>query len=209
MQAEDPPTPAAPEAPPARGRPRDPGLQDRVFDAAIAVYASSGWRDFTFDAVARAAGVGKAALYRRWPTRGDLLRETLEARWYRVGGMDTGSLEGDLTALARMIFDSGVGPHGDVVLHYRADLHQHAEVRRLTGSYGRELIAEARMIVRRAAARGELQGDASPALIIDVVVGAMLNRISATPDRLRATMVAKRDQIIADLVQFVIRGAGG
>ena len=43
-------------ATPTRGRPLDPGLEDRVFDAAIALYAETGWAGFSFEAVARRAG---------------------------------------------------------------------------------------------------------------------------------------------------------
>jgi DNA-binding transcriptional MerR regulator/predicted nucleic acid-binding protein len=42
------------------GRPRDPNLESRVFAAALRVYAEAGWSGFSFDAVARRAGVGKA-----------------------------------------------------------------------------------------------------------------------------------------------------
>jgi len=207
MQGEDSTPTRAPDVSPARGRPRDPQLESRVFDAAIAVYAAGGWRDFTFEAVARTAAVGKSGLYRRWGTRGELLCETLEARWYRVRGIDTGSIAGDLMALAAMIFDSGVGPYGDVLLHYRSDLHLYDEVREATRPYARELVAEPRAIVRRAVARGELPADTRPALIIDVIVGAVINRLSATPVRLRPIMLAQRDRFLRDLVGLVVRKA--
>ena len=64
----------------ARGRPRDPNLEERVFDAAIAVYAEGGWRTFSFATVAARAGVGKAALYRRWESPGEMLKDVLDAR---------------------------------------------------------------------------------------------------------------------------------
>jgi DNA-binding transcriptional MerR regulator len=48
------------------GRPRDPDLESRVLAAALRVYAEAGWSGFSFDAVARRAGVGKAPLYLRW-----------------------------------------------------------------------------------------------------------------------------------------------
>ena len=88
-----------------------------MFDAAIALYAAAGWGGFNFDAIARAAGVGKAALYRRWASREALFRETLEARWYAVQAIDTGTLRGDLLALGRMNFDALAGPFGEVGQH--------------------------------------------------------------------------------------------
>ena len=65
--------PAA-EAPPAGvgvrpGRRRDPELDERVLEAALTVYARQGWAGFNFDAVAREAGCGRPALYRRWQSK--------------------------------------------------------------------------------------------------------------------------------------------
>lgn len=206
MQAED---RLAPEmGQPPRGRPRDPSLEARVYDAAMAVYAEAGWAGFSFEAVARAAGVGKAALYRRWRDRGDLLRETLNARWYRLDTLDEGTLRGDLTRLAETIFDALTGPNGAALLHLSADLALQPEVRLLMRPYARNLTTAARAIVRRAQARGEVASDRTPALVIDVVVGAVTNRISAAPARLRPTIVARRDQIIGELIDLVMRGLG-
>ena len=77
--------------------------------------------------MARRSGVGKAALYRRWPSRGELLRQTFEARWFAVDRINSGTLRGDLTALARMIFTTLTSPYGaasrwmamDAVQHHR------------------------------------------------------------------------------------------
>ena len=53
--------------------------------------------------VAEVAGVGRSTVYRRWPTRSDLLREahTEHTRDLRIP--DTGSLTEDVHRLARML----------------------------------------------------------------------------------------------------------
>jgi AcrR family transcriptional regulator len=181
-------------------------MESRVFDAALAVYAEHGWSGFNFDAVSRVAGVGKAAIYRRWSKRTDLLKETLKARWEWVSAIDTGTLNGDLIALARMMFDAHAGPCGDVGFHLRSEPRRFAELRAFADPYRDDLVHEGRRIVRRAINRGELPASASPGLIMDVVVGAVINHVSSTPERLRSAMIAKRDQFIADLVGLV--GAG-
>src|ERR1700731_4692469 len=61
-----------------RGRPADPDIERRVIAAALSVYGEAGWAGFSLDRVARRAPVGKAALYRRWPTKEDLLLAALE-----------------------------------------------------------------------------------------------------------------------------------
>jgi AcrR family transcriptional regulator len=191
-----------------RGRPRDPDLEGRVFDVAIALYADGGWSSFTWERIARAAAVGKAALHRRWQSRGELLHQTLEARWTSFGAIRTDTLAGDLTALAEGLFDSLAGPVGKVMLHMRYDNLNVPEVKAATRPFTEGIVQQARAIVRRAIARGELPVGTSPALIIDVAVGAIMNRFSTTPDHLRPAMIAQRDMMIGDLVALIVRGAG-
>ena len=44
------------------GRPRDPGVDRRIAQAALDLFADAGWAGFAMEAVARRAGVGKASL---------------------------------------------------------------------------------------------------------------------------------------------------
>lgn len=63
---------------PARGRPRDAGLDRRITEAALNVLADSGIAAFTIEAVAQGAGVGKATIYRRYSGRDDVLAAALD-----------------------------------------------------------------------------------------------------------------------------------
>ncbi|HEY2650800.1 MAG TPA: TetR family transcriptional regulator, partial [Solirubrobacteraceae bacterium] len=56
---------------------------ERIVDAAQVVFSASG-RGASMDDVAAAAGVGVATVYRRFPTKRDLLRTVLERRWDEV-----------------------------------------------------------------------------------------------------------------------------
>jgi AcrR family transcriptional regulator len=191
-----------------RGRPRDPLLEARVFDAAMALYAEAGWPGFNFDAVARTAGVGKASIYRRWPTRGELLRQTFEARWFAVEEIDTGALRGDLLALAGTIGGTLTGPYGAARSRMSVDAAQFPEVRECFHPYTEAMIHQARAIVRRAIARGELDHEVSPALVMDLVVGAVTNHVGTTPPHLRAAMLRKIGAFTETLVETVLRGVG-
>lgn len=53
---------------------------ERIVDAAHVVFSASG-RVASMDDVAAAARVGVATVYRRFPTKQDLLRTVLERRW--------------------------------------------------------------------------------------------------------------------------------
>ena len=70
-------TTAGAEAP-ARGRPRDAALDLRIAEAALDVLADQGIASFTIEAVAQRAGVGKAAIYRRYAGRDEVLAAAMD-----------------------------------------------------------------------------------------------------------------------------------
>lgn len=89
--------------PARRGRKRDASRDAVILDAALAELAESGYAGMTTDAVATRAGVGKAAMYRRWPSKADLALDAvarLNAQAVDPAALaDTGSLAGDLRAM--------------------------------------------------------------------------------------------------------------
>jgi AcrR family transcriptional regulator len=86
------------------GRPsrrRGDELEAALLAAAWEQLLDAGYPGFTFDAIAERAHTSKPVLYRRWPTRHDLLAATL-ARQGRASALtapDTGSLRTDLIAI--------------------------------------------------------------------------------------------------------------
>ena len=189
-----------------RGRPRDPALEDRVFDTAIALYAAGGWSAFTFEAIARESGVGKSSLYRRWPDRGALLADTFEARWIRVKQIDSGTLRGDLTELAEMMFANLTGAHSGVDRWTSLDAMTHPEVRTAIAPYKEEVVLQGRAITHRAAARGEVSQRLNAGLVMDLVVGAVTNHVATTPQHLQKAMLRKRATFISSLIETVLKG---
>lgn len=59
-------------------RQRDPALEDRILDAARRLWKNGADKALTMRAVARAAGTNTPAVYRRFPSREDILRALLE-----------------------------------------------------------------------------------------------------------------------------------
>lgn len=62
---------------PGAGRRRDPAIDDRLRQAARTLYAREGWAGYHFDGVAKAAGVSKDAVYRRYADAQALLLDAL------------------------------------------------------------------------------------------------------------------------------------
>ena len=71
----------------APGRPRNPEVDRRIADAAMEVFGELGWEGFTVEGVAKRAGVGKASIYLRWPTKEALLVDAVESRVLKVSNV--------------------------------------------------------------------------------------------------------------------------
>ncbi|WP_155370021.1 TetR/AcrR family transcriptional regulator [Catellatospora vulcania] len=59
------------------GPPRDPARDAQILRAATELLAEGGYPALTMDKAAARAGVGKATVYRRWPSRAELAAEAL------------------------------------------------------------------------------------------------------------------------------------
>jgi len=97
------------------GRPRDSSRDALILEVTLAVLAESGYDGLTVDKVAGRVGAGRATIYRRWPTKVDLVLDAV--RRLSQGDVapdhlpDTGSLREDMVAM--------VLPQSEEEQHYR------------------------------------------------------------------------------------------
>lgn len=192
--------------PAGRGRPRDPRIEARILDAALTLYGRQGWLGFSLDGVARSAHVSKDAMYRRWKTRDSLLRDALHQRWDWVAAIDRGDVRGDLLELGARTFDTFAGPYGEVALQLRADARRFAEVRAFAEPYREMMVRQGRGVVRLGIERGDLPPAANPGMIMDLLVGGIINHIASTPRRLREAMVEDGPNFVRLMVDVVLAG---
>jgi AcrR family transcriptional regulator len=78
------------------GRPRDSAIDRAVLDSASELLDELGYPGLAIEQVARRAGVSKTAIYRRWPTRQQLVLAELKRRMGRVVPPQTGCTRCDL-----------------------------------------------------------------------------------------------------------------
>src|SRR6188472_623702 len=83
------------------GRPRDPRADRAILEATLELIAVVGVSDFRVEDVAARAGVGKAAIYRRYASKDDLVTAAVAALVSEIEVPDTGSTREDLLALMR------------------------------------------------------------------------------------------------------------
>jgi len=90
-------------AKPKLGRKRDHTRDPEILEAALDVLAETGYDGMTIDMVAARAKAGKATLYRRWSSKGDLVVDAVACmKSVDLTTLpDTGTLRGDLVAMIR------------------------------------------------------------------------------------------------------------
>jgi AcrR family transcriptional regulator len=191
-------TPASP------GRPRDPGVDRRIAQAALDVFADAGWAGFSMETVARRAGVGKASLYLRWNSKETLLTDAVTMRLARVADVDTGTLVGDLVELADQMLEIYAGDTGRAALRLSLEaaaipgVAEHYEDMRLAQTRA------ARAIVRRGIARGELPAATSVTLLLDTLIGGAMMHAITTPADKRAALAGDTRRHARRLVDFLL-----
>jgi AcrR family transcriptional regulator len=90
---------------PRLGRKRDHTRDPEILSAALEVLAETGFDGMTIDMVATRAKAGKATLYRRWPSKNELVIDAVACM--KRGDLDlahlpdTGTLRGDLLAMIK------------------------------------------------------------------------------------------------------------
>lgn len=179
-----------------------PAVTEALTRALFEEWARYGYVGISLERVAQRAGVGKAALYRRWPSKLAMVAERLEHVGIEMAPiMDTGSLEGDIKAL---LYQFRRVLRHRLVRRILPDLH--AEMQRnpaLAGGVRSRVQIERRQraasILQRAIARGELPADTDIELFNDAGGGMLYWRMIITRDR------ADRDYLEA-LTTFIVAG---
>jgi AcrR family transcriptional regulator len=156
-------------------------MEARVHEAALAVYRDRGWSGFSFDVVAKTAGVGKNALYLRWASREDLLVAALEQLIVEVPELDRGSVREDLHFLVASMAATFTGPAGLAPLRVLLEAHSAPELFNRFAEVASSRVIAARTAIARGVARGELPADTDVVVLADLLGGAVINQALIAP----------------------------
>ncbi|MFD5793129.1 TetR/AcrR family transcriptional regulator [Streptomyces diastatochromogenes] len=169
-------------APAQTASPRRRGavLERAILDAALEQLSTVGWNGLTMEGVAAGAQTGKAAVYRRWPSKEDLVADALEAGLPRFEGVpDLGSVREDLLALCRRARDAMFSRPGFAL---RAVIHEcdPAQAERFHGVIFDGVVEPTlkllREVVTRGIERGEVRSDAANGYVFDAIPAMMMYR---------------------------------
>lgn len=149
---------------PRLGRKRDASRDGAILEAAITILGEVGYNRMTMDMVAVRAKAGKATVYRRWASKGDMVLDAvaqMKREQVDLGNLpDTGTLRGDLLALFKPASVEESERKLRALAGLSALLAQDAS---LAGAASNAIVepwvAANRALLHKAAARGEISAD--------------------------------------------------
>ncbi|MEV0641059.1 TetR/AcrR family transcriptional regulator [Streptomyces sp. NPDC050619] len=156
-----------------------PEREAELYTAVLELLREVGYDALTMDAVAARTRSSKATLYRQWGGKPELVVKAMRhSKPGRIGGIDTGSLRGDLRTLASVEDDCTMERNSDLMRALAMASHSNPDLMRAF----KELLIEPEMnefkqVMQRAVDRGEVEPDC-PAIqyIVHMMVGAFATR---------------------------------
>jgi AcrR family transcriptional regulator len=160
-----------------------------------------GYDHLTVDAVAGAAHASKATVYRRWPSKAELVLAAFIEGVRLVAVLpNTGSLRGDLISLGEVCGEHG-RQHASTIRAVMVEVSRHPALNEaLQEQFLKQRKAMMRQVLQQAVERGEITEDAIADELWDLLPGYLIFR-SIIPDR---PPTRRTVQLLVD--QFLIPG---
>src|SRR5215470_6619513 len=183
---------------PARGQATTETLQRAVQE----LLEEAGYRGLTIEGVAARSGVAKTSIYRRWPSKAEMVFDLILHSSAELPAVDDrGSLTGDLEALAARIVALVAGPLGrrifpGLICDAASDRALMQRFRATFAADGRNQISQ---VLERSVRGGELTDATTAADLQAVLIGAALMFPLLQPDLGEGALRNK----IADLAMAV------
>ncbi len=173
-----------------------------VLEAALEQLAQVGFERLTIPLVAQQAGVNKTSIYRRWPSKIELVRDALgTATHHTQEAPNTGTLRGDLIALARTVAAFTQSPVGTAVVRIMLAESSNPQMRALAAmAYSEASGSGPWAVMQRAVMRGELKEGLDPSLVLFTIAGAIMHRVFVE-------QADANDELLAQVIDLVLYGA--
>lgn len=186
----------------APGRPRSEQARLAILRSTLKLLGENGFSDFSIEAVAAHAGVGKTTVYRWWPNKAALIADAFASSTSRtLHFSDTGSVYTDLSQQMRQVVKIFRSRRGRIV---SAMVGGGQSDRDLIAAFRQRFLwprrREAYAILKKAIQRGELRKDVDMDLLLDSLYGPIYMRFLIRHDKLTPDFVDR-------LCRLVLAGA--
>jgi AcrR family transcriptional regulator len=174
-----------------------------VLQAAAVELARVGYAAFRIEEVAARAGVNKTTIYRRWPTKADLVGAVLLAfASDEHEAPDTGSLRSDLLEMLRGLVARISTPEGEGLSRaFLAEMDQ-PEICGLIQAVREKFKAPWFSAIARGIARGEIPRGSDPDLIVESILAITRHQRQYRRER-------PSDALTAAIIDLILDGAKG
>lgn len=160
------------------GRQRSEAADQAILGATLDLLGEQGYASLTMAAVIAKAGVSSATLYRRWPTKQNLVAAALATLHAEIVDIDTGSLRTDVLAMVQASADAMTPRRQDLADDLAIELRRNPEFR---VAVNEKFVLPRRQvmgaIVERAQARGELGPSIDAETAFAFIGGPLHNRM--------------------------------
>ena len=165
------------DAPKKRGRPIDEHLTPLILEIVRQMTIEKGVSQVTTAMIAKAAGVSKQSLYRRWPGKVDMVFEAIKERGASFGEVLDGPPEVMLDDFLNRLF-TGLQVDGKIICGFVAEAqNDHVFREKLAREFTSVRDAQIASMLQRCIAHGDLPKDANLALAAEMVHGAFWYRL--------------------------------
>jgi AcrR family transcriptional regulator len=162
-----------------RGRQRSEESEGAILTATLQLLMEKPLRDITIEEIARIAGVGKATIYKWWPSKAYVALDAFLRKMNRmVRTPDTGSAERDFKEQLQSLIAFYASPTGRIFGQFIAEGQSDREF----ASLFRQRFLKPRreavgVIFDRGVARGEINRNLDRELVLDLIYGPAIFRL--------------------------------
>lgn len=156
---------------------RSARVVEDVLRAALEEIGRVGYEALRFEDVATRSGVNKTTIYRRWPTKIELVGAALGTLMQPGEQPDTGSVRLDLLELLRAIVKRAESPLGRGLFKMMQNEATHPDVLRVKRQLHADHVRARGIVVERAIERGELPDDTDADLVVELVFSPVIRRV--------------------------------
>lgn len=157
--------------------PRVVRSKEAILKATVQIMAEKGVAAASVEAIAQHSGVAKTTIYRHWPDRAGLLVDAYASQMEAPRDPDTGTLHGDLEALAMGLAKGlGEGPWASLLPSLIDAAERDPELARLHAEFAADRDATVAAVVARARSRGEIRAGIEDRDVIELIAGPLLYR---------------------------------